>query len=215
MPRPDRPEPGPTLADARTRPEQALGPLLQSYRDYLLAIAEEELPLVLRPKTGASDVVQETYLQAQRGFDQFRGDSEPELRAWLRRILLNEIGRVERTYQDTDKRDLGREVPLNGQELPAGGPSPSGIISRDEEEALLLQALQRLPPDYQEAIQLRNFEQLGFEEIGRRLGRSAEAARKLWVRAVDQLGVEQEALDGSRQSPRPPGGACEPPGGVA
>jgi DNA-directed RNA polymerase specialized sigma24 family protein len=36
-------------------------------------------------------------------------------------------------------------------------------------------------------VRWRNDDRLPFEEIGRRLGSSEEAARKVWVRALEQL----------------------------
>jgi DNA-directed RNA polymerase specialized sigma24 family protein len=45
----------------------------------------------------------------------------------------------------------------------------------------------RLSEEHQQALRLRNQEDLSFEEVGRRLGRSAEAARKLWARALARL----------------------------
>jgi RNA polymerase sigma-70 factor (ECF subfamily) len=52
---------------------------------------------------------------------------------------------------------------------------------------ILADALARLPADYREVIILRNLEQLPFEEIGQRLGRSSGAARMLWARALEKL----------------------------
>ena len=50
-------------------------------------------------------------------------------------------------------------------------------------------ALEQLPEHYQQVIRWRSWERLSFEEIARRTGRSAEAARKLWTRAVDELAL--------------------------
>jgi len=55
----------------------------------------------------------------------------------------------------------------------------------DEERRLLWQALERLPGDYRQVIQLRYQEGRTFEEIGPLMGRSANAARLLWLRAVE------------------------------
>jgi RNA polymerase sigma-70 factor (ECF subfamily) len=63
----------------------------------------------------------------------------------------------------------------------------------EEEAALLQRALQRLPEDYQQVIRLRNWQLLPFDVIGQQLGRSAEAARKLWARAIEHLQREMEA----------------------
>jgi RNA polymerase sigma factor (sigma-70 family) len=51
----------------------------------------------------------------------------------------------------------------------------------------LCRALDSLPDDYRQVIALRYWENLDFDEIGQRMGRSAAAARKLWLRAVERL----------------------------
>jgi RNA polymerase sigma-70 factor (ECF subfamily) len=188
------------IRSARAGSAEALGQLLEECRPYLLLIANEELPDGLRGKAGASDLVQETFLQAQDNFHHFRDDGEAELLAWLRRILLNRVAYLKRRYLGTDKRQLSREVPLAEDGLPdvaAADPSPSSRMAARERDDALCQALERLPADYREVLRLRQ-EDLPFEEVGRRLGRSAEAARKLWARALVQL----SDLVGSEHAPR-------------
>src|SRR5262245_21802963 len=102
------------IAAARQGCQDALGQALEACRQYLLLVANAELAPDLRGKVGASDVVQDTFLDAQRDFGGFHGCSEDELLAWLRRILLNNLATQERRYRDTTKRQLNREVPLTG-----------------------------------------------------------------------------------------------------
>jgi RNA polymerase sigma-70 factor (ECF subfamily) len=64
---------------------------------------------------------------------------------------------------------------------------PSALAAAQEQGAVLRQALERLPGEYRPAVTWRSYDRPSFDEIGRRLGRSAEAARKLRVRAVEQL----------------------------
>lgn len=198
IPQPDRP-----IADwirsARAGSDEALGRLLEECRAYLLLVANRALPPELRGKAGASDLVQETFLQAQLDFPRFHDHTERELLAWLRRILLNNIANFKRHYCGTGKRQLGREVPLGegplgepSPEVPVAGPSPSSLLVAEEQDAALAGALGRLPDEYRRVITWRNYDRLSFGEIGDRLGRSAAAARKLWVRAVERL---QELLD--------------------
>ena len=101
------------LPEARAGSPEALGRLLEACRRYLLLVAERELDPALRPKGGASDLVQETFLEAQRDFAGFRGRSQPELRAWLRQILRNNLANFHRRFRDADKRRLDREVSLD------------------------------------------------------------------------------------------------------
>jgi RNA polymerase sigma-70 factor (ECF subfamily) len=186
------------LAAARAGSNDALGQALEACRDYLLLIAQQEMDPNLRAKGGASDIVQETFLEAQRAFENFKGNSDEELRAWLRRILLNNLGDFRRRYRESDMRAIAREVGLGadgssagvGANLPADGSTPSRHAVEQEATDLLMQAIDRLPDDYRQAILLRYREELSFEEIGQRMNRSPAAIRKLWARAVVRLREE-------------------------
>lgn len=189
---------GEWIVAARKGSKEALGHLLETCRHYLLLVANEQLRDNLQAKVGASDLVQETFLKAHQGFDRFEGQTEAELLAWLRRILLNTLVNQARHYQGTDKREVAREVPLADAQV-AGGPmagteSPSAQAMVREQTEALQQALAQLPEHYRQVVCWRNYERLSFEEIGQRLGRTAEAARKLWGRAIEQL---QELLESS------------------
>src|SRR6516162_7478128 len=100
------------LAEARTGSREALGQVLETFRGYLLLIANKEMGPELQAKGGGSDLVQDTFLEAQRDFANFHGDSPEELRAWLRRLLLNNVANFIRQYRERAKRDVRREVPI-------------------------------------------------------------------------------------------------------
>ncbi len=185
------------LADARTGSPEALGRALEACRGYLLHVAKQELDPALQPKGGPSDIVQETILDAYRDFPRFQGGSETELLAWLHRLLLNNLVSFTRRYRATAKRQLGREVALaadasSGPEagIPAATPTPSRQLMADEQARALHQALARLPEDYERVIRLRYEEGQSFDDIGRAMNLTANAARKLWLRAVKRLQAE-------------------------
>jgi RNA polymerase sigma-70 factor (ECF subfamily) len=185
------------LTAARAGSREALGHALDSCRHHLLRLAERELDPELRAKGGASDLVQETFLEAQRDFAQFQGASEAELRAWLARLLFNNVCNFSRRFRDTDKRAIEREVKLgrDGSSQGVGGPqaatpSPSTQAMEHEVAQALQRALSRLPDDYRRVIELRYLNEHSFEEIGRLMSRSPDAARKLWARAIERLGEE-------------------------
>src|SRR5262245_47225455 len=94
------------IAAARGGSLEALGQALEQCRDYLLQVGNAELDARLQGKAGASDLVQETFLVAQRIFDRFQGSSQPNLRAWLRAILLHKIAKLRQRYGGTRKRQL-------------------------------------------------------------------------------------------------------------
>jgi RNA polymerase sigma-70 factor (ECF subfamily) len=64
--------------------------------------------------------------------------------------------------------------------------------------AAVLTALQRLPQHYSEVVLWHNRDRLPFEEIGRRQGTSADAARKRWTRALGWLHKELSSINESR-----------------
>lgn len=180
---------------ARGDDAEALGPLLESFRPFLLAVANRELRGALRVKCAASDLVQETMLDAQRGFADYRGQGAGDLRAWLRGILRFNAAGWARRYRGSNKRAIGRERSLGAhpeasslvRTLVDRQPTPSACALAREEAQQLDAAIERLPADERAVILARNRDQLAWEEIGHRLDRSAEAARKLWGRAVERL----------------------------
>ena len=97
------------IGSARSGSTKALGDLLQTSREYLLLVANHELPTGLRAKVGASDLVQETFLVAQRQFHRFEGRTEAELLLWLKAILRNTAAHLRRSFR-SNCRDATRKV---------------------------------------------------------------------------------------------------------
>lgn len=186
------------LAQARAGDAAALGQLFELYRNYLRLIARPMIDGALKLKLDASDLVQETFLKAHRQFADFAGRDEPELMAWLRRILVRTLTDQAR-YHRSRGRNVRRQVSLEALLEQAGGaaqqaladslPSPSSMAVRRERAVLLADALEKLPPDYREVFVLRNIEHVPFNEIATRLDRSPGAARVLWTRAMQRLSL--------------------------
>ena len=166
-------------------------------RSYLGFAARAQLESWLKVKVDASDLVQQTMLEAHRDFDRFQGGSEGQLLAWLRKILLHNVADFVRHYRGTAKRQVRREVPfgnpaasgplVGAPEPAAPGATPSQEFLRRDNELRLVDALEKLPPDYQEVILLRNLQRLPFSEIAEQMGRSRPAVQMLWKRAIDKL----------------------------
>lgn len=180
-------------AAARDGSSADLGELLESCRNYLLVIANHAVKEGLQAKVGASDLVQETFVEAQRIFNRFEGNCEEELRRWLARILEFKIGNTLKRYRGAASRDVRREV--EWLDFPGEGTSPSSILRRNEDRERFQAAVAELPPDQQAAVRMRLEDSLAFEVIGVRLDRSTEAARKLYARAVLWLQSRLETQD--------------------
>ncbi len=97
---------GAVLAAARAGCRESTGQALERFRRYLLAIANHQLDPELRAKGGASDLVQETFLEAQRDLQRFQGSSTEELRAWLRQILVHNVGAFSRRFRVAEMRTV-------------------------------------------------------------------------------------------------------------
>ena len=185
------------LPAARAGDGEALGRLLESFRGYLLLVAERSLDADLAAKGGASDLVQETLLGAYRDIAAFQGRSRAELLAWLRKILRNNVADLRRRYRGTRKRRIALELPIGDssrdairEALLCDSGTPGARAVRQEQATALLAALGRIPEHYRQVVVWHQYDRLAFEEIGGRLGRSAESARKLWTRALIRLAEE-------------------------
>ncbi len=173
-------------------------------RSYLNFVARSQIETWLRRKVDASDLVQETMLEAFRDFDRFDGRTEQEWLAWLRRILSHNAADFVRHYRGTAKRAVGREVsfrdPADSQapgaaEPAADQPTPSQEFLQLDTELRVTAALSELSPDHQEVILLRNLQRLSFNEVAERMGRTRPAVQMLWMRAIRKLQESLEALD--------------------
>jgi len=191
------------LERARSGDDAALGRLLESYSNYLMLLARVQIGRRIQGKVDAGDVVQEVFLEAHRQIANFRGTTEAELVAWLRKILAGQLALTLRRYLGTKGRDvnlereLGAQLDQSSQALDGGfvasTSTPSQHVSRREQAVLLADALDRLPPDYREVIILRHLESLPFAEVASRMGRSEDSVQKLWVRALASL---RKSMDG-------------------
>jgi len=186
---------GDLIQRARTGCCDSLGRLLEMYRHYLTMIVSMEIDGPFQQKFSPSDVVQETFLQAHRGFGDFVGRGEPELLAWLRKILASQLAMKIRHHR-TAGRDVYRERQLGIvieesavtlSEIFSQRKTPSSSAIRRERAVLLADALAHLPDDYRQVIVLRHLRGHSLVEVAQQMDRSYESVKKLWQRAVKQM----------------------------
>jgi RNA polymerase sigma-70 factor (ECF subfamily) len=188
------------LAQARAGERQALDRLLAICRTYVAILARARIQSSLAAKADASDLVQQTLFEAFRGFGAFRGQTEAEWLAWLRRILSRNAIDLARKHAGSAKYPAVNKISPagNGQSDQRFEPvdphqSPSAEVRTQERGLLLAEALARLSPEHREVILLRNLEGLAFAEVAERMSRSRPAVQMLWMRALRNL---QELLAG-------------------
>jgi len=198
------------LVAMRDGDEAARAAVLEPFQPWLRLLARLQIDAEFQGKFDPSDITQQTMLEAYRDLPKFRGQSEPELLAWLRQILAHVLAHEIRRHRGAQKRDLSREVSIEqslaqsslrlGAILADSGPSPSQQAVAREQEVRLAEVLARLPEEYREVIVLRNLEELPHEEIARRMGRSVGAVRMLWLRALAELRSEIVDISGPTSS---------------
>jgi RNA polymerase sigma-70 factor (ECF subfamily) len=192
-----RPPTADLLRQARAGDDKALGELLEAYRSYLTLLARVQLGRDLRTKVAPSDLVQEAFLEAHRDFTQFQGQTEAELLAWLRRVLATGLADQVRRYRGTRRRDLRLERQLTAEldrssealecGLQAPDSSPSDRAERREDARRVAEAMERLPTNYREVLLLRHVHGLTFPEIARRMDRTLDVVKNVWLRGLARL----------------------------
>lgn len=185
------------IREAKLARPGALGKLLDYYRPYLKLLSRLQVANRLQKDLDASDLVQETYLDAARDFQNFRGTTEEELVAWLKRLLAANVADAHRRYLGTQKRNalresqvleiLDRSSQMLERQPVARGDSPSSSAARREQAVRLAAAMERLRPVYQEVILLHHFHGLRFPQVAEQLGRSLDSVKNIWIRALIAL----------------------------
>ncbi len=172
------------------------GHALERYRNYLLLIARLQIDPVVRPVLDASDIVQQTLLEAHQARARFHGDTSEQLLAWLRQILACNLLDVRRGM-GRDCRDVSRQQSLDAALaassqrlaafLAADQSSPSEHAERNERAVLLADALATLPDGQREALILQHWHSLTLDQIAERLGRTPAAVAGLLKRGLKHL----------------------------
>ncbi len=194
-------EPG-RVSGAAGLDENALEQSLEPYRAFLTLVARREIGPALAGKVSISDVVQETFLAAQRNAGDFHGRTEPQWRGWLKAILLHHLANQRRYHAVRTRRYPGLDpVAETARDVPpvAGAVTPpSRQLMRRERDGALAEALARLPERYRQVVCWHHHDGLGFRDIAARLGISPDAAQKVWGRALVRL----KELLGPEHDPR-------------
>ena len=169
---------------------------LEKFRSYLDLLVRHRVNGRLQGKLDASGVVQQTLLEAHQGFSDFRGSSEGELAAWLRRILIRNLTDEARKL-DAGKRDLHRERSLEQAVEQSSAnlvawlaqvqSSPSQQAVKHEQLADLISALAHLPEDQRTAVELHHLEGCSLADVAEHMQRSKQAVAGLLFRALKRL----------------------------
>ena len=152
---------------------------------------------LLKNRQDAEEVTQDTFIRAHRGLEKFRGDSS--LWTWMLQIATNLAHnkywywwRRKRSHSmSLDHAMGGPDNALTLQEvLPAEGETPGETTLTNEFIARIQECMTLLNPKHQQILQLRNVNNLSYEEIAHELGISVGTVKSRIARARENLRVK-------------------------
>lgn len=158
----------------------------------------------------AKDLVQETFLNAYRGFKNFRG--EAQISTWLYTIAARACQRMRRKRKGAPDRELSLDefIPTSDGEfrlqIPVDGLSPEEALENKELRHALDAAIGRLPKKYKIVLVLRDMEGLSAKEVGTITGLTERAVKsrlhraRLFVRReLSARGITEPAESGNHE----------------
>ena len=168
--------------------DQARAGDLDAFAEFMRAFERRIRAVCYRLLDDARDVdeaVQDTFVQAWRNLDRFRGDSSPY--TWLYRIAVNEA-LMRRRRKTLPTSELQETTLSGGEDAFAAADARSFLIAR----------LRALPLEYRAAVVLRDLEGLSNEEVAEALEISLAAAKSRIHRGRMQLRGELEQWESGR-----------------
>ena len=183
------------IAAAREGDQGAFEELVLLYEKRVLALTQR---MCGNPED-AAEAAQEAFLAAWQGLKNFRGDSS--FSTWLYRLSSN-------ACVDLLRREGRRQaaVSLDGEDLnldiPSPIPSPQEEAERRELREQIEAGLRALPPEYRQALILREIHQLSYQEIGEALGLDIGTVKSRISRGRKRL--QKYLMESGNFSGRPP-----------
>jgi RNA polymerase sigma-70 factor (ECF subfamily) len=189
----------------RAGDQQALAELFGAFDRLFRCRARRHIPKEIQSKLDSSDIVQQTYVRLPETNTHFLNGSLEEFKALVLTIVDHEAENARRRYQETAKRQVSREVPLEETTLanaqatwpPADTSAPLDQAIWHEELRISQQAKAELSAEDREIIRLHREEGYSFAQLGGRWGCTPDAARKRYQRACDRW---FRSIDGPRAS---------------
>ncbi len=195
---PDSSETQTLLRDAGGGNAEAVGRLLEHHRAALRRLVDLRMDKAVQRRVDASDIVQDVMIEANRRLADYLQDQRMPFHLWLRQIAQDRLIDAHRRHREAARRSVDRE-----QALPASQGSisaadwaalladteltPAAAATRHELQQRFEQAVDLLPEQDREVIQMRHFEQLSNQEVAQALGLTEPAAGMRYLRAVRKL----------------------------
>lgn len=186
------------LIDRAQRGDQAARHLLlEHYRDELRRTVAVRLDRRLAARVDASDIVQETLVEAADRLDEYLRERPIPFVAWLRQLAGERVIDAHRRHVTAQRRSVTREhrdpdrpdpqAVEPARTLFATDTSPSNHLMREERHERLRAALATLSPQDREVVVMRHLEQLSIVEIAATLEIGESAVKSRLLRALIRM----------------------------
>ncbi len=202
-------ETGSSLGRLREGKTDALAELFGSCRPRLTQMLHLRMQGRLAARVDPSDVLQETYLDANRKLQAYLRDPKVSTYVWLRGLTLDRLKKVQREHLGAQCRAVGRELRLPEEsslafahKIVANGPSPSNAVMASELRQRVMKALLSLKEEDCEVLLMRHFEGMSNREVAETLGLGISGATMRHGRALFRLReMLLSGLDAGESSP--------------
>ncbi len=182
------------LEKVRAGDAAALEQLFARHRPYLRRVIEARLDRKLSARVDASDVIQETQLDAARRIEKFLDLGSIPFKVWLRKTAHERLLDIRRRHAGAARRSVERETELAdrtaiefAQLLTRSASTPSRLVSKEELVQRVRRAVAELPAVNREILLMRSLEGLSYSEAGYILDIDPNVARKRHGRALMRL----------------------------
>ena len=194
------------LRHAGNGDQDAVAALFARHQSRLEQMVRLRMDRRLQGRIDASDVLQETYLEAARRVAEFAREPGTSVYLWLRVLTAQKLVDLTRQHLGAKMRSVGQEISLYRGALPRASSillaehllgrftSPSLAVIRAETQLRVQEALNTMDSVDREVLALRHFELLTNGEVAQVLGLSKAAASNRYVRALKRLKVILSAV---------------------
>jgi len=174
----------------------SLANMFDQYRDQLQRLVAFHMDRRLSRRVDASDVVQQSFIEARSRLPHFVEQSSMPFSLWIRQITMQTLIDIHRRHFGVQKRDIRQEVSLQqadssysvlANKLVSNLSSPSSAVDRREKLDRIREAIDSMDEIDREVLVLRHFEEMSNKDIAELLGIGQPAASNRYLRALNRL----------------------------
>lgn len=173
--------------------------LTEEFRPRLRRMVDLRMEEQIRPRLDASDVVQDSFLEAFQRLPEYVKNPAVPFYVWLRTLTFQRLTLAHRQNLGVKARDARRETRVQPgfvtdatsavlmNALVGTLDSPSAVAVRQEHKQAIERALAEMDPTDREVLILRHFEEMTNNEIAATLDLKPSAATNRYIRALEKL----------------------------